>query len=94
MDSQSATQQNVAGQHSVDAGTKELTLCSACHTTYHIIMALLVRLVLLVHALLAVWVSVTMTNNSSLWALSVLVVFIVMDAAYSAVRKKGKEGKW
>ena len=70
------------------------SLCSACHDTYRIIVAILVRCLLLVHSLAAVWLLVSLKNDNLLWILAAINVLLLIDTVYTVVKRKGRESKW
>ncbi|KAK7112504.1 transmembrane protein 26-like [Littorina saxatilis] len=70
------------------------SLCAAFLTTYHVIVALLVRSLLLVHALVAVWLVVTLKKDNNLWALIAINVLLLAETYYTVVKRKGRESKW
>ncbi|XP_076459154.1 transmembrane protein 26-like [Babylonia areolata] len=70
------------------------SLCRACVGTYCVVTAVAVRALLLLHALLCVWLVVSLTHEPALWGLAVLGLLLVVDAVYIVVRRGGRESKW
>ena len=70
------------------------SLCGTCVTTYRIIVAILVRCVLLVHSLTALWLLVSLKKDNVLWSLASINVLLLIDTVYTVVKRKGRESKW
>jgi hypothetical protein len=60
----------------------------------NVIKAMLVRIVLLVHSVLAVWRAVSIDNNQWMWLLALADVAIVTEALVTIIKRKGMEYKW
>ncbi|XP_062614238.1 transmembrane protein 26-like [Saccostrea cucullata] len=60
----------------------------------NIVKAFLVRVVLLVHSILAVWRAVSISNNTWLWLLAVADVAFIIEALITIIKRKGMEYKW
>ncbi|KAH3871777.1 transmembrane protein 26-like [Dreissena polymorpha] len=56
--------------------------------------ALVVRLVLLVHALLVIWLAESVTHNSTYWLLAIAIVGMVIEAAVTIGKNRAQEWKW
>ena len=82
-----------SGEQSVEvAGAR--SVCGACHATYRIIVAILVRCLLLVHSLTALWLLVSLKRDNVLWSLAAINVLLLIDTVYTVVKRKGRESKW
>lgn len=60
----------------------------------NIIKAILVRMVLLVHSVLAVWRAVSIESNQWMWLLAVADVAFITEALVTIIKRKGMEYKW
>jgi hypothetical protein len=67
---------------------------NACLTTYHITMAVFVRLVLLMHALLAILLLVSIKQDLRFWSVASLLVFLLIETGYCVTKRQGRESKW
>ena len=68
--------------------------CRGCRGTYRVVMALLVRGVLLVHAVVAVWLLVSLTGNTMMWCLLATIFLLVVETFFTLVKRGGRESKW
>ncbi|KAL4240228.1 hypothetical protein ACF0H5_001022 [Mactra antiquata] len=59
-----------------------------------VIKALLVRIVLLIHSLLVVWLATSITKNHLYWLLTVANIALVIETFMTVVRNKAQEWKW
>jgi len=56
--------------------------------------ALLVRLVLLVHSLLVIWLAANMKNDPLYWLLTIGNLGMIIEAIVTVVKNKAKEWRW
>ena len=68
--------------------------CRGCLGTYRIVMALLVRGVLFVHATVAVWLLVSLTGKMLLWCLLATNLLLVAETLLTLLKRGGRESKW
>ncbi|KAK3586038.1 hypothetical protein CHS0354_033165 [Potamilus streckersoni] len=61
---------------------------------FDILRAVLVRLVLLVHSLLVIWLTTSITKRRVLWLLAAADVGIILEGFVTIFYKKAKEWKW
>lgn len=59
-----------------------------------VIKAVAVRLVLLVHSLLVIWLAASMKGNPMYWLLTIGNLGMIAEAVITVVKNKGKEWKW
>lgn len=60
----------------------------------NVIKASLVRVVLLVHSVLAIWRAVSIASNMWLLLLAVADVAFITEALVTIIKRKGMEYKW
>lgn len=60
----------------------------------NIIKAILVRLVLLVHSLLAIWRVVNIANDEKFWYLAIADGVFLLEGIVTIIARKGMEYKW
>ena len=65
-----------------------------CSTGYKVIMAVLVRGMLMLHAAAAVWLVVSLTSNTLLWCLLASSGLLVAEGIFSVVKRQGREARW
>lgn len=58
------------------------------------VKAIVVRLVLVIHSLLAVWRVVSIVEDDKYWWLAIVDVGIILEGFVSIIARKGEEYKW
>ncbi|KAK7112503.1 transmembrane protein 26-like [Littorina saxatilis] len=69
-------------------------LCKAFQGKYRVAVAILVRLILLVHSVLAVWLVVSLTDRTWLWMLLGVNLLLVLETIFTLAKRGGRESKW
>ncbi|XP_076458666.1 transmembrane protein 26-like [Babylonia areolata] len=68
--------------------------CSSCYGKWCVMVAVAVRLVLLVHATLAVWLVVSLTSRTALWALLAALLLMGVEGVFTVLKRGGHESRW
>lgn len=66
----------------------------AAFALFDIIKAIAVRLVLLIHSLLAIWRVVSIANDNFYWWFAIVDVALVLEGLIAVVIRKGMDYKW
>lgn len=61
---------------------------------FNIVKAIMVRLVLLVHSLLAIWRVVNIANDMHFWYLAIADGVFLIEGLITIIARKGMEYKW
>ena len=73
---------------SIRESNRKMVLC------FDVIMAIVVRLVLLVHSLLVIWLATSMTRNQEYWLLAVADLGLIIEGLITIIANKAQEWKW
>ncbi|XP_052787667.1 transmembrane protein 26-like [Mya arenaria] len=61
---------------------------------FDVLKAVAVRLVLLVHSLLVIWLAASITHRKQLWLLAIVDLGMLVEAVFTVGKNKAQEWKW